>query len=210
MCGIVGVVRRRSQRAAPDPSELHQLVAAAETAFALPGPTADRLNLAAEPLEQLDELLRGVAGVQVLLGDPALAAALEAHLTALETELDALELGLDTFTGVALSPAELEAVNAALVRARDAAWAVRRDRLRTARAGAELAGPDASIAAIEAFLSVQIALAAIDRLEVRGRDSAGLHLLVRNHALSLDDPSVRSVVDARAADPLFGSGSVRA
>src|SRR5207249_1790242 len=80
-----------------------------------------------------------------------------------------------------LAPAGLEQVNAALVRARDAVWAVGRDRLRTAREVASLAGGDPSVAAIEAFLSVQVALSAIDRLEVRGRDSAGLHLLVRHH-----------------------------
>jgi glucosamine--fructose-6-phosphate aminotransferase (isomerizing) len=209
MCGIVGVVRRRAQRDAPDPGELYGLLAAAEAAFDQPGTTAERLTRAAAPLEQLDALLHGVPGVQVLIGDPALVTSLEEHLTALEAQFDELELGLDTFTSAALLPIELEAVNAALVRARDAAWAVRRDRLRTARAVAELAGPDASIAAIEAFLSVQIALAAIDRLEVRGRDSAGLHLLVRDHALVLDDPAVRSAIEARAADPLFGSGSVR-
>ena len=169
------------ERDAPDPAELYRLVATAEAAFDEPGTIAERLGRTAEPLEQVDGLLRGVPGVQVLIADPALVASLEEHLTALEAEFDELELGLDTFTSAAMSPAELEAVNAALVRARDAAWAVRRDRLRTARAVAELAGPDASIAAIEAFLSVQIALAAIDRLEVRGRDSAGLHLLVRDH-----------------------------
>ena len=91
-------------------------MAAAEAAFAEPGTIAERLNLAAQPLEQLDGLLRGVPGVQVLIGDPALVTSLEEHLTALETEFDALELGLDTFTSAALPPAELEAVNAALVR----------------------------------------------------------------------------------------------
>ena len=73
-----------------------------------------------------------------------------------------------------------------------------------------LAGADPSVAAIEAFHSVQVALSAIDRLEVRGRDSAGLHLLVRHHGLDLDEPAVGRLVEARATDPLFGSGSVRA
>src|SRR5581483_2301147 len=85
----------------------------------------------------------------------------------------------------------------------------RHDRLRTARAVAALAGSEPSAAAIEAFNQVQIALSAIDRLEVRGRDSAGLHLLVRNHALDLSDPSIKRLLDARTRDPLFGNGSVR-
>ena len=141
MCGIVGVVRRRAQRDAPDIAELQQLVAAAEIAFDGFGSIDGRLTGAAEPLERLDAQLRGVPGVRVLIGDPAFAQYLARHLTALEAKFDELELGLDTFTSGALSPAELEAVNAALVRARDAAWAVRRDRLRTARAVTELAGP---------------------------------------------------------------------
>ena len=91
-----------------------------------------------------------------------------------------------------IAPAELEDLNAALIRCKDAAWAVAADRLRKARAVADLAGPDAvaSVPAIEAFTSVQVALSAIDRLEVRGRDSAGLHLLVRGHGLDLADPAV--------------------
>ena len=89
-------------------------------------------------------------------------------------------------------------------------WAVGRDRLRAAREVAALAGADPSVAALEGFFSVQVALSAIDRLEVRGRDSAGLHLLVRHHGLDLDEPAIGRLIDARAADPLFGSGSVRA
>ncbi len=174
MCGIVGVVRRRAQRAVPDSAELQALVTAAEAAFAADvGSIADRLDGAAVPLEELDALLRGAPGARALIADPTLVAWLEGRLTALEAKFEDLERGLDTFTSGALAPAELETVNAALVRARDASWAVRRDRIRTARAVAELAGPDASVGALDAFLSVQIALSAIDRLEVRGRDSAG-------------------------------------
>ena len=58
-------------------------------------------------------------------------------------------------------------------------------------------------------LSVHQALSAVDRLEVRGRDSAGLHLLVRDHGLDLSSPALRAVLEARAADPLFGSLAVR-
>ncbi len=120
------------------------------------------------------------------------------------------ERELDDGLGAALAVTQLEDVNAALVRARDAVWAVGRDRLRAAREVAALAGADPSGAALEAFFSVQVALSAIDRLEVRGRDSAGLHLLVRGHGLDLDEPAIGRLVAARAADSLFGSGSVRA
>ena len=46
--------------------------------------------------------------------------------------------------------------------------------------------PTPAAAAIEAYTSIQQALSALDRLEVRGRDSAGLHVLVRGHGLDLD------------------------
>ena len=106
-------------------------------------------------------------------------------------------------------PADLEAGNAALVELRDALWAVRRDRLRAAAAVADLAGRHAGPAALAAFTAVQMALSAIDRLEVRGRDSAGLHLTVWDHGLDLDRAPVRALLAPRAADPLFTSGSVR-
>ena len=55
----------------------------------------------------------------------------------------------------------------------------------------------------------QQALSAIDRMEVRGRDSAGIHLFVWQHALDLHDPAIAAQVARRSADPLFQNGSVR-
>ena len=216
MCGIVGVVRRRATRAVPDPAELVQQLAAALTGLGDTGPSlVERLTTAAAAVEAVDRELRGVPGVRALLGNPQAALVIGDRVEQLTGQLDALETELDAGSadgtgGASLAATELEQVNAALVRARDAVWAVGRDRLRTAREVGALAGPDPSIAALEASLSVQVALSAIDRLEVRGRDSAGLHLLVRGHGLDLGEPAIRGLVDARATDPLFGSGSVRA
>ncbi|MDP9020806.1 MAG: SIS domain-containing protein, partial [Actinomycetota bacterium] len=70
-------------------------------------------------------------------------------------------------------------------------------------------GGDPGPAAVEAFASVQAALAALDRLEVRGRDSAGLHLMVEGHGLDLRGPEVAALAGDRLADPLFTSGAVR-
>ena len=94
-----------------------------------------------------------------------------------------------------------EAVNAAVIRLKDALWAVQRDRLPTARAVADLAGPLPTPSAVDAFASVQAALSAIDRLEVRGRDSAGLMLLVHGHGLDLTDQAITALLadPARAA-----------
>ena len=65
-------------------------------------------------------------------------------------------------------------------------------------------------AGVAVGLSVQQALSALDRLEVRGRDSAGLHVLVRDHGLDLDARRrCAPCSTARGDDPLFGSGAVR-
>ncbi len=210
MCGIVGVVRRRAQRPIPDCGALLRDLEAGLAALDTPGTLlADRLVDSAVAVEAVDVRLRGIAGVRALIGDPQAALVISHRIEELGTRLDAVEAELDGPTGAALEPADLETVNASLVRVRDAVWAIGRDRLRTARAVADLAGPEPSIAALEGYLSVQVALSAIDRLEVRGRDSAGLHLLVRGHGLDLSEPAVRRLLDPRTSDPLFASGSVR-
>jgi glucosamine--fructose-6-phosphate aminotransferase (isomerizing) len=208
MCGIIGVVRRRATRVPP---ELAPLVAELDGAIArLDGWTGDVADLeaAASAIERVDTALRGVPGVRALLGDRSGTLTVEHCAEQLTDRLISVEADLDG-GAVRLDPAPLESVNAALLRAKDATWAVRQDRLRTARAVGDLAGADASAAAIEGFTSVQVALSALDRLEVRGRDSAGLHLLVRDHGLDLADPAVSRLLGRRSQDPLFEHRSVR-
>jgi glucosamine--fructose-6-phosphate aminotransferase (isomerizing) len=206
MCGIIAVLRRRSARPTPTADEVLGLLDRAVAALAPVGVDLDP-DAAAAAAEQANTLLLGAAGLRALVQDPELAPAVLAVLARLDRAVAALEGRLDR--GEVPAGAGLEALNAALVRVRDASWAIARDRLRTARAVAELAGPDATPAALEVWLSVQQALSALDRLEVRGRDSAGLHLLLRNPAIDLTEPSVRAELDRRAADPLFRSGSMR-
>ena len=88
-------------------------------------------------------------------------------------------------------------------------WQLRRDRLRTASAVADLAGRDAGSAALAGYLSIQQALSAIDRMEVRGRDSAGVHILVWDHELVATDPDVAAALARRSGDALFQSGAAR-
>jgi glutamine---fructose-6-phosphate transaminase (isomerizing) len=202
MCGIVAVLRRRSNTAAPGAEELLGKVQAALEALE---PNTRRLVRAAELLETVDTSLKGVAGVKFLLGSPELAGRLGEVMDQLATAVTEAERSLDT-QRLPLTTAGVEAANASLVRLKDAAWAIRCDRLRVA---AEISGLAAGVtgdAALEAFWTVQVALSALDRLEVRGRDSAGVHLLVTGHELDADDPELL----ARAADPLFRSMSVRA
>jgi glucosamine--fructose-6-phosphate aminotransferase (isomerizing) len=205
MCGIVGVVRRRSRR---EPPSGRALAARLDEALARARLDPSALGEVAALIEAVDAALRGVPGVRALVGDPAGAAAVDASAAGVERRLLALEADLDA-GAVTVVPAELEVINAALVRCRDAVWAVRADRLRTAREVAAFAGAGASVAALEVFTSVQVALSAIDRLEVRGRDSAGLHVLVRGHGLEVSSPEIQAALAARGNDPLFGTRSVR-
>jgi len=202
MCGVVAVLRRRSGGAPPDAAELSADLDAALAALAA-GPPG--LADAAAGLEALDGRLRGPAGVRVLAAHPDLAARLAAAMVETRSGIAGLEADLDA-RRLPLAGAELEAANAALVRLKDAVWAIATDRLRAAREVTALAGgPDAGDAALDAYWAIHVALSAIDRLEVRGRDSAGLHLLVTGHGIDPSDPGIAD----RSADPLFRSGSVR-
>ncbi|CAN5791731.1 glutamine--fructose-6-phosphate transaminase (isomerizing) [soil metagenome] len=210
MCGIIAIVRRRSDRTPPTAEELLGLLepAVASLAGDHGADLARVLDTVAAQVEQADRLLRGTPGVHALVADRVLASTLATLLTTAAERLDAIEATLDA--GAApVDPRALEALNAALVRLKDATWAIRRDRLPTAAAVAELAGRQAGPATLDAFTSVQQSLSALDRLEVRGRDSAGLHVLVRHHGLDLDAPSVAGLLDGRADDPLFTSRAVR-
>jgi len=208
MCGIIGVVRRRSSRPVPALAPLVAELEAAVARLASWNGEVAGLDEAAAAVERVDRLLRGVPGVRALLTDRPGALGIDHHSEQLTDLLAAAERRLDQDASL-LAVADLEAVNVAMLRAKDAVWAVHNDRLRTARAVADLAGSGASQAAIEAFTSIQIALSALDRLEVRGRDSAGIHLLVRGHGLDFADPAVARLVERRATDPLFVHGSVR-
>ncbi|MET0921123.1 MAG: SIS domain-containing protein, partial [Acidimicrobiia bacterium] len=208
MCGIVGVVRRRAARNAPDLAELAHAVDEALAALDGGEDLSERLRAAARRLRTVDTELHGAPGVQALLADPSGRDTIAARVVAVGARVSELEAALET--AAPIGAAELEAVNAALQAARDAAWAIDHDRLGTARAVADLAGDSwLHAGALDAYLSVQVALAALDRLEVRGRDSAGLHLMVHEPALDLDAPMVTAELEQRAIDPLFRSGSVR-
>jgi glucosamine--fructose-6-phosphate aminotransferase (isomerizing) len=195
MCGIIGVVRRPADREPPTTDELLGLLDGALAAF--PDATA---------LEQVDELLRGVAGVRALLADDSLGGVIAGRLGELDRRLQERERELDT--AAPGGDVDIEAANAEVVRLKDALWAIRNDRLRTADAVRQLAGDAATPGAVAAYLSIQVALSAIDRLEVRGRDSAGIHVLVTGHGVDLDSDEIHRQLDQRG-DPLFTSGAVR-
>ena len=204
MCGIVAVLRRPARRVPPAGDELLADLEAAAGALS----DLDRLADAAALVAAVDEALRGVPGVTALL-DANLAAAVRATTEQIDAEIRRIEASLDAGQQ-GLSTAELEEVNADLLRLKDASWAILHDRLRTARSVEDLAGAAADVpAAIEGYTSIQLALSAIDRLEVRGRDSAGLHVLVEGHGLDLSSAEVQDLLGDRLRDRLFTSMAVR-
>jgi glucosamine--fructose-6-phosphate aminotransferase (isomerizing) len=199
MCGIIGVLSRRPTR--PVPAEA-DIVGRLDLAVAAIG---DAVAVAAA-VGEVDALLKGVPGVRALADRHELVAAITARLDQLDASAGELDALLESGE---VPAAELEQRSAEAVALRDALWAVRNDRLRTAREVALLAGRDAGVGALSAYLAIQQAFSALDRLEVRGRDSAGVHVFVHDHGLDLADPVVQSAINARAQDPTFQSGSVR-
>jgi glucosamine--fructose-6-phosphate aminotransferase (isomerizing) len=215
MCGIVAIASRPRAAhggSAPDLGGLaDQLQAALDALHALDprGDVVAVLDLAAGHLHAVDRALQGADAVAVLAADPVGRARL-GHLDAdLRDALAAREAGIDAAMDAGDVVDPVESVNVSLVAVKDALWAIGHDRLAGAAAVLDLAGADAPPSAFAAYHALQLALSALDRLEVRGRDSAGLHVLVRDHGLDLDDPTVRRMVAERIADPLFCGGAVR-
>ncbi len=202
MCGIIGIVSRPPTRATPDAAEL---VAGLDRAVDAICATPTDVVGATVHAGAVDQAVRGLPGVLALAGHVDLVAALNSRLDRLDAETSDIERRLDTNADL-LDAESLERANAELIDLEDALWAIRNDRLRTAREVATLAGRDAPPSALGGYLAVQQALSAIDRLEVRGRDSAGLHVFVWGH--DIEPNALARLVADRGTDPLFQSGAV--
>lgn len=199
MCGIIGIVSRPGTREVPRAAEIVALLDAAVAA----GPDLDSV---AVPLREADRLLRGDAGIELLAGNLGLAGDISRRLDVVDALMDTVEASFDGMHG---SAAALDAAAARMSAVRDASWSLRRDRLRTADAVHALAGRGAAPATLHAYLSVQQALSAIDRMEVRGRDSAGIAVVVWGADLSGVTSLLAGQIAARSSDPLFTNNSVR-
>jgi glucosamine--fructose-6-phosphate aminotransferase (isomerizing) len=199
MCGIVAVLRQPASRPVPD---------AAAIAASLEAAASLGLEAALPPLQEADRLLRGTPGLRALLSAPGATARIAAAVGVISAEVRRVEHQLDDDPS-GLAARDQEDVNTMILALKDVCWAIEFDRLGMARAVAELirGGPEsvlASPSALDAWWAVQVALASLDRLEVRGRDSAGLHVLVAGHGL---DPA--EIPADRHGGQLFTSGSVR-
>jgi len=141
VCGIIAIVRRASDRRPPEAAEITALVtpwAQALRAVVDDDQLLGALRLAGDDLLAANQLLLGVPGVVCLLASRELPAALFSAVGAITEAINEIESHLENRS--TLSSTALEHVNAALVRVKDATWAIERDRLRTAPAVDALAG----------------------------------------------------------------------
>ena len=198
MCGIIGIVSRPSGRAVPTTQDI---VALLDRAVA----SIPDLTEAAIHVIDADRLLRGDAGIQCLAGNLELIAAMTSRLDRLDAFAADEEQRIDALH---TDSASLDEQVEQLSRLRDGLWALRRDRIRTANEVHALAGRSASVGALCGYLSIQQALSAIDRMEVRGRDSAGISVLVWADNLA-DNADITQGIRTRSNDPLFTNNSVR-
>ena len=200
MCGIIAVLRCPASR---QPPEVDAVVAPLQRA--IDHLDAGDLDEAAGCLEEVDVLLGGAPGLEALLGHAGLLDAVAGKTSAVRARFASVEADLESRTG------DRETGNAALVRLRDATWAISNDRLGAARGVAALSSTTdpPSQSGLAVLLSIQQALTALDRLEVRGRDSAGLQVTLWDHGLDLADPAIAAHLATRTSDPLLRSGSAR-
>ncbi len=181
MCGIAAVMRRRGPVSAPPSGE--------EIRDWLQPPSGEVVDPAevedfAGRVGNAAQRMRGPYGIAALVRDWALREDVAACLARAEETCPDL-------------PDDLA----------DAIWNIRMDRLREARAIAGYLGEEAASADSELIANwwgIAVALSALDRLEVRGRDSAGLAIIVSAEGL---EQHLASSGCPSAEDPLIRSGS---
>jgi glucosamine--fructose-6-phosphate aminotransferase (isomerizing) len=219
MCGIVALLRKRVGAEVfsaidvkgPIESALALLPSAREV---LDGGESGVQKLAAasagavEHLERANRILKQRLGLRHLVLDASLRESIVASTAAAREVIAAAERLLDS-DDVTLDGSALEAVSASLLALKDAVWALEKDRVGSANSILKLASGSTEPFVIDGLGAVQLVLSALDRLEVRGRDSAGIYLLVTGHGLDLESEEYRQLVGSRRDNRLFTNMAVR-
>ena len=202
MCGIIAVLRGPEHREILNPGTILPRLSSAVTflrsAVEDPENRSAEIRQAADLLAVTDRELRTVPGIGMLVFDRSSALAIEGEIHRANDALTAIDQHLDHLS------IDLEHLNSSLLEVRDSLWAIGQDRLRTAEAVLDLAGGTPEANSLPGLMSVQTALSALDRLEVRGRDSAGIEIFVTNHNLP---PS--ALEGSRFNDAILRSGAIR-
>ena len=203
MCGIICVLSRKAGRPTPTRDEVLALLA--EGSSILSRRDATKVADAARVLAAADTMLKGEPGVRALVGNRELVSGINSAVGEMLPMLSSIEADLEA----ADDAHAIEESAESIASVKDVLWSLRNDRLRTAREVEALAGLQAAPEALDGYLAIQQALSAIDRMEVRGRDSAGIGVVVWGHGLTADAlPSGVSWAE-RCDDPLFVSRSLR-
>jgi glucosamine--fructose-6-phosphate aminotransferase (isomerizing) len=203
MCGIICVLSRKADRPAPGRDEVLGALNEGRRLLDLRDPA--RVAEAARALSVADGLLKGEPGVRALVGNRELVSGVNAAVAAMLPVLGVIEADLEAADDAHAIETSAEAIAAV----KDVLWSLRNDRLRTAREVEALAGLQATPGALDGYLAIQQALSAIDRMEVRGRDSAGIGVVVWGHGLTVDRLPTGIAWADRCDDPLFVSRSLR-
>ncbi len=207
MCGIVAVLPRLNLAGAQSPEQIETFILET-TSRAISA--VDDLNVICSTLHLLNEKLKLDHVIQALLGQNELLTKLETALATVSGNIKHYERDLEELDRAHIGDAEkTESVILQLTPVLDLLWSLKNDRLRTIRAVSTFSGVNSSRAAVSAFISIQQALSSLDRLEVRGRDSAGLHLMIHGAAITPGSDGVTSLLGSRVSDPLFCNNAVR-
>ena len=198
MCGIIAVLRRPSSREVPELLELFGLLESVSNSFSLNDPAM--LEKQVDSLDFVNSQLKGLPGFLALYNNESLVSAIEKSLDQLFDFFQNPEMQLSA------SSDDVEVLNVLSSKVRDLAWSIKNDRIGSYRKVSALTSKKfiPSQQGFSILLSLEQALSGLDRLEVRGRDSAGLQVLVWDH--DLDDVEIPR---DRLNDMLFRSGSIR-
>ncbi len=221
MCGIVAVLASSTERPAADLSgccaqvtaEAAELADALAAAAAQPARETRKAALAdiASRAKALNRRLRTQQAVVAFVRDPTATAQLRAAAERLASELQDVSeasAGEPVASDATASPVDVAEAISTLA---DASFELANDRLAqldeinslASTAGSSTPPPEA----VAGWWAIAVALAALDRLEVRGRDSAGVQVFVpasADHLANLASEVKRLGRDGQ----LFGGGDV--
>lgn len=211
MCGIVAVLPGLDDGSSPDAEALLAQIDAAADLLSTPvrsdGEQVRVVESASRLLSSVDESLRGPSGLRGLLSERWV---IEKFALSCQTVADRIAGIEDRLIEHDYSPAGQGRadLHLAVSRLKDRWWAIDHDRLGMARGVSDLMTGASGQTNLTAWWAIQVALASLGHLEVRGRDSAGIHILISHHGLDLGSAEVAALIESRADDPLFRSGSV--
>ena len=203
MCGIIAIARQKSSKVPPLGKDI-KVEASLDSLGTIK--SHEDITKSIHQLLIVKDRLTGAAGINALINDNEFRVYLQGLCTNITESITTFELEL---VKRGTSSQKLETLNADLTTLKDLIWNIERDRVLVSISVEELLAGRKEDRFIEVFLSIQQILAGLDRLEVRGRDSAGVHLMIQNHGLDFKNPGTIQEIKRRANDPSYKSGSIR-